>query len=253
MINYTSYRDKYIVSLTVPTGTQVITYEVIMYGSTVFYGQMNYGGTGKFELDCSDWIESWIAAQTNDVTSCSLTVNVRFDGGSTQARTVTWTPSILTMLPISHAQDKYGELYLINSGFRLYANTAMKIPLMVENESLKGKTIDNLEKVTYTDKFGNKHNASSRNRYEIECYVDPDWLATATNKDVDYAGVMLACQGALRAVLTVQDIKISGMYLTSNNVQLNGRVKDIERVETRSRYTSSTPLPTYKITFEVYN
>ena len=130
------------------------------------------------------------------------------------------------------------------------APTDIVVPLVVVNGKIKGKTTDNLNKITYMDRYGDTHNSVMTNNYEVECYIDPDWLSVKTGDDLVYEKVMIALQNAKKTYLC-SNAAISGIDCTSSFV-LEGRVKDVEKVETYSSYNTSNRIPTYKITFEVY-
>ena len=124
------------------------------------------------------------------------------------------------------------------------------IPLKVKSGILSGKTINNLDKITYTDRYGDRHNSAVSNKMEIECYVDDSWLKTFTGNDITYAKLMSAIQSARNSLLT-GNATISGMDITGP-VNLKCRVKDIETIETYSVYSANNKIPSYKITIEIY-
>lgn len=138
------------------------------------------------------------------------------------------------------------NLLLINSDL----NGDINVPLAVTNSVLRGKTVNNLDKISFMDRYGDTHNASISNSYELECYVDPDWLKTSTGNDLGYEAVMAAMQSA-RKTLLIGTAKISGMR-TDDLTMLNCRVKDVEKVETYSRYNGTHRVPSLKITIEIY-
>lgn len=124
------------------------------------------------------------------------------------------------------------------------------VPLLIKSGKVVGKTVNNLDKTTYIDRYGDMHNSITTNKYEIECYVDPDWLSVTSGNDLNYEKLMLAIQNAKRSFFC-STAPISGMDCTSEYV-MEGRVKDIEKIETYSSYNTNKRVPTYKITFEVY-
>lgn len=133
------------------------------------------------------------------------------------------------------------------------------IPLLVKSGMLYGKTIDNFTKDTYMDRWNDNHNSDMSNRYEIECYVDPEWLNIGTGRDMLYSKVMTAMQNALECYITLgDDVSISGIDRSASYVYndydhvIRGHVKDVESVETTSSYSSERRNPSIKITFEVY-
>lgn len=130
------------------------------------------------------------------------------------------------------------------------APTDIVLPLKVRNGQIVGKTVNNLEKTTYMDRYGDTHNSVMTNSYEIECYIDPEWLIVGTGSDLTYEKLMLACQNAQKTYLastaTISGIESNGSFM------LEGRIKDIEHIETYSSYNTNHKIPSYKITFEVY-
>lgn len=123
------------------------------------------------------------------------------------------------------------------------------VPLKVKNNMLAGKTINNLDKTTYIDRYGNTHNASMTNTWELECYIDPDWILLFSGYDYEYEDIMLACQNAKTSYITLENVQVSGCTGVG---PVKGRVKDIEKIETHSSYSNNKKVPTYKITFECY-
>lgn len=147
---------------------------------------------------------------------------------------------------IKDGECPYFNLLLINSDFQGDIN----VPLAVNNSVLRGKTVNNLDKISFMDRYGDTHNASVSNSYELECYVDPDWLKTSTGNDLGYEALMLAMQSARKTFL-IGTAKVSGMR-TDGFTMLNCRVKDVEKVETYSRYNGTHRVPSLKITIEIY-
>ena len=252
MINYSTNRSKYIVKPTVPSGTEVVNYTVIMNQEVIFVGRSRYFG-GDYEVDCSDYFESYIAKQTTNVNSVSVTVNFTFDDDPTvTAITCSWTPDTLN-LPEPAAAAPFAHLVLTNCGFLMEGGVSVRIPLSVTNNILDGKTINHLEKVNYIDRYGDSHNGSMTNHYELECYVDPCWIDVKTKDDFEYVKVALALQGSQKTVLYGLGVGISGMDVnTSTGFLMEGKVKDIEQIETYSSYSTNKKVPSYKITFEIY-
>ena len=58
-------------------------------------------------------------------------------------------------------------------------------------------------------------------------------------------------QNADSTILNAKGCKISGMkpFFTTH---LPGRVKDVERIETYSSYSTNKKVPSYKIVFEIF-
>lgn len=259
MINIYNNRERYILKPTVPDGTETITYEVSIAGTTIFVGKTRYFG-GTYEVDCSDWIDSYIQ-RNNNTSMLSVVVQVvfTFDNGqgSTQTQTMqcSWSVSSVWLNKPATTGSEYAVIQLYNSGFIHNSDSGhFYVPLDFRNGILEGKTIDKLEKVNYIDRYGDSHNGSMTNRYELECYIDPCWLFVKTGDDNTYEKVMMALQNAKRSVLLLKGVSVSGIYNSSPQTAwtLEGKVKDIERVETYSSYSVERRIPTYKITFEVY-
>lgn len=252
MINYSTNRNKYIVKPTIPDGTEVINYTVIMNEEVIFVGKSKYFG-GDYEVDCSDFIESYIAKQTTNVNSASVTVNFTFDDDpKVTAITCSWVPYVIN-LPEPAAKSPFVYLILTNCGFVMNGGVSVKVPLSFKNGLLDGKTVNHLKKVNYIDKYGDSHNGSMTNHYELECYVDPCWLDVKTKDDFEYVKVALALQGSKKTTLYGMGVGISGMNVnTGSGFLMEGKVKDIEQIETYSSYSTDKKVPSYKITFELY-
>lgn len=252
MINYSTNREKYIVKPIIPTGTGVVNYTVIIDQEVIFVGKSRYFG-GDYEVDCSDFIDTYITKASINVTSVTVTVNFTFDDDPTvTALTCTWTPTLLN-LPEPAAAEPFVYLILTNCGFVMDGGVSVEVPLSFKNGLLEGKTVNHLEKVNYIDRYGDSHNGSMANRYELECYVDPCWLDVKTKDDFEYVKVALALQGSKRTALYGMGVGISGMSMdTGSGFYIEGKVKDIEQIETYSSYSTDKKVPTYKITFEVY-
>ena len=276
MIDINAHRGMYVITPVVPVNTEKIVYEVTIGGVMIFVGRTQYFG-GTYEIDCRDWLDTYLAKATTNVTSVTISIAFTFydeDGTtlSTQTRTLTWQPIMLGLTPPPQPADyskTYCNIELLNCGFIFNGNVAVRVPLQLSNLTLVGKTINNLEKVTYVDKYGDTHNGSLSNSYELECYIDPDWLDVDTNKDMNYEMIALALQGAQKATLKgcgaggFTPIHISGMFTSYVNpggggtmplqyFEIPGRVKDVKKVETYSAYSTKKKIPTYKITFEIY-
>ena len=252
MINYSTNREKYIVKPTIPDGTQVVNYTVIIDQEVIYVGKSRYFG-GDYEVDCSDFIESYIAKSSTNVSSVSVVVNFTYDDDPTvHALVCGWAPYVLN-LPEPAAAAPFVYLILTNCGFLMDGGVSVKIPLSHTNNMLDGKTINHLEKVNYIDRYGDSHNGSMTNHYELECYVDPCWLDVKTKDDFEYVKVALALQGAKSTALYGMGVGISGMNVdTSTGFYMEGKVKDIEQIETYSSYSTDKKVPSYKITFEIY-
>ena len=252
MINYSTNREKFIVKPTVPTGTQVVNYTVIMNEEVIYVGKSRYFG-GDYEVDCSDFFDSYLSKSIANVNSMSVTVNFTFDDNPTvTALTCSWTPYLLN-LPEPAAAEPFVYLSLTNCGFVMDGGVSVKVPLSFKNGLLEGKTIIHLEKVNYIDSYGDSHNGSMTIHYELECYVDPCWLDVKTKDDFEYVKVALALQGSKKTSISGMGVGISGMNVnTGSGFLMEGRVKDIEQIETYSSYSTDKKVPSYKITFEIY-
>ena len=82
--------------------------------------------------------------------------------------------------------------------------------------------------------------------------MDPCWFSVTTGDDLEYEKLFLALQNSKITTLDLVNVTISGIEFGSNIEQLIGRVKDIEKIETYSSYSTDKKVPSYKITFEVY-
>lgn len=140
----------------------------------------------------------------------------------------------------------YFNLLLMNSDIEGDVN----VPLQVQNGILKGKSTNRLDKVEYMDIYGDTHNSSVTNSYELECFVDSEWLKTMTGEDLGYEELMMAMQSSRKSLL-IGNGKISGMR-TDGDTILDCRVKDIEKVDTHSRYNGNNRVPSLRITLEIY-
>lgn len=252
MINYSSNRGRYILRPTVPVGTEDIQYEVSIGGNLIYIGRTKY--FGNFEVDCSDWLESYIMSKgsTMVLTSVTITVVFTYDGSTTQSMTVNWTPGTIN-LTAPTLGSAYAYLSLSNCGF-LFTNPVgvIQVPLSVTNGIIDGKTINTLDKINYMDKYGDMHNGGMTNHYELECYIDPCWFKVETGKDLEYEKVILALQNAQETTLVTYNVKISGMDSSNTSNNIKGRVKDVEQIDTYSSYSTNKKVPSYKITFEIY-
>lgn len=274
MIDFRAHRGKYVITPVIPVDTVKISFEVYVAGVLTFVGQTQYFG-GTYEIDCRDWIDAYLAKATTDVMTLTIQIDFIFydeDGNSsTSTKTLTWTPDYINLsVPNQNYNNgTYCNIELINCGFRFNGVNRIRVPLWLDDLTLVGKTINNLEKVTYIDKYGDTHNGSLQNRYELECYIDPCWFQVKTNSDLEYEKVILALQGAQSAVLKgcgkggFDPILISGMdtiYVDPvpggtrplQYFEINGRVKDVKKIETYSSYSSKKKVPTLKIVFEIF-
>lgn len=254
MINISTDRNKYILTATVPSGTTDIQYNVSVEGNLVFQGKTKYFG-GAYSVDVSDWLEAYLTSRTTDVTSVTVSVVFKYfvsGGVSQQVMSCTWTPEIINVGSGTAASNIY--LTLTNSGFLRTGNNTLTIPLSVKNGILEGKTTNKLEKIGYTDRYGNNHNGSMTNHYELECYIDPCWRPDVkTRQDVEYEKIMLAIQNSKKTVLqSTGTVRISGMTYSGYGYYMDVHVKDVEKVETYSSYSGDHKVPTYKITLEVF-
>ncbi len=277
MINNTVTRGKYILKPTVPSGTVTVDYTVKVSGqlngstnisaSTVFVGKSRYFG-GDYEVDCSDWIDAFITKYNkyngSYTTVNKVTVAVEFiftdenNLTSGQDMSCVWEPMVvLVTTPTFDNACGNCQLTLYNSGF--YSNwastsTPLRVKILTQAGHVVGKSINNLEKTDYMDRYGDKHNGSITNHYEIECYVDPDWFHFTHYSDVSYNYLMTAMQSAKAATLGPTSNSVCGFpgISYSGGTILEGRVKNVEKVEAASIYSSGQKVPTMKITFEVY-
>lgn len=250
MINLSAFRGKYILKPDIPVGTEEITYEVILNNTLIFVGKSRYFG-GTYEVDCSDFIETYLKKGEKTV---SLNVRFTYNGGITETLSLSWSPDYINLPAISTTESSYAYIELSNSGF-LIGNTTtnypVRIPLDIKNGVLSGKTINRLDKTTYIDRYADIHNGGMTNHYELECYIDPCWLEVTTGNDLEYEKLMLAMQNADSTTLNAKGCKISGMNLFFT-AQIPGRVKDVEKIETYSSYSTNKKVPSYKIVFEIY-
>lgn len=273
MINIHSTRGRYVLKATVPSDTEIIRYEVSVANTVVFVGQSRYFG-GDYEVDCSDWIDSYLSKATVEVTSLKVSIDFTYiledETTQTQTKTLYYYPDVLYLTaPSTTTSDTYCVLTLLNSGFSFELGGAIKVPLMLRGKTLVGKTINNLEKVTWTDRYGDVHNGSLTNKYELECFIDPCWLSVKTNSDLEFEKVQLALQNSRKTMLIAcgaggyENILISGMDTSFTAVmpspvpdpakfEMECRVKDVKKVETYSAYSQNKKVPTYRITLEIY-
>lgn len=279
MIDIKAHRGMYVFTPAIPVGTESINYEVSIGGDLIFVGHTKYFG-GTYEIDSRDWFDSYIWNQTQaDTLVTSVTLSIAFtfydeDGTtiSTSTLSKTWQPIMLGLTPPPQPADyskTYCNIELLNCGFIFNGGVKVRVPLQVCGTKLVGKTINKLEKITYVDKYGDTHNGSMSNSYELECFIDPDWLNVKTNGDMNYEMIALALQGAQKSTLKgcgeggFTPIQISGMDTVYVNpggggtmplqyFNIPGRVKDVKKVETYSSYSNKKKLPTIKVTFEIY-
>ena len=277
MINISISRGIYILTPTVPSTTVQIDYTVSVSGqlngstnisaSTVFVGKSRYFG-GDYEVDCSDWIDAFITKYNkyngNYTTVTSVTVSIAFtytnddNTTSTQTKTCTWTPDTINLAaPTFDGACGSCQLVLYNSGFVNYGSSSqpLKIKILTFRGRVIGKVTNNLDKTDYMDRYGDKHNGSITNKMEVECYVDPDWYHINNNNMVFYNQLMTAMQCAKKSVLGPPSgsvCSIQGFTFTGGGTTLDGRVKNVEKVDIYSSYNVNQKVPTMKITFEVY-
>ena len=273
MINYTTNRSKYILKPTVPAGTTDISYTVSIGGNLVFLGKTKYFG-GDYEVDCSDWIDAYIASKSQigrpmtRLMQIIVTVVFTYSGGTSQTMTLTWEPDLINLediiIPpyVDDSTPPYACLMLLNSGFYINdpAYDYLIIPLSFHNKILDGKTINHLDKVTYTNKYGDVQNLSVSNYYEIECFIDPCWLHVETglrnyqfqHVDIEYEKVMLALQSAPYSLLKTYLVNISGIEWHIEPRTADVHIKDVEKIETYSSYSTDKKVPTLKITLEAF-
>ena len=253
MINLSVFRGKYILKPDIPVGTEEITYEVTINSTLIFVGKSRYFG-GTYEVDCSDFIETYLRKGRQTV---SLNVRFIYDGGTSQTLSLSWSPDYINLPAIDTTdttESSYAYIELSNSGFLIGDSTTnypVRIPLDIKNGVLSGKTINRLDKTTYIDRYADIHNGGMTNHYELECYIDPCWLEVTTGNDLEYEKLMMAMQNADSSILNVKGYKISGMnpFIAT---QMPGRVKDVEKIETYSSYSTNKKVPSYKITFAIY-
>ena len=253
MINLSAFRGKYILKPDIPVGTKEITYEVIMNNTLIFVGKSMYFG-GTYEVDCSDFIETYLRKGEQ---TALLKVRFIYDGGTSQTLSLSWSPDYINLPAIDTTdttESSYAYIELSNSGFLIGDSTTnypVRIPLDVKNGIVSGKTINRLDKTTYMDRYADIHNGGMTNHYELECYIDPCWLEVTTGNDLEYEKLVLAMQNAGSASLNAKGCKISGIK-PFFETKLPGRVKDVERIETYSSYSTNKKVPSYKIVFEIY-
>lgn len=277
MINTTDDRGIYILTPTVPSSTETIDYTVSLSGQlngstsissyVVFVGKTRYFG-GTYEVDCSDWIDSFITkynrynGSLTTVTKCVVSVVFTYTSDqnltSTQNMSYTWTPETISLpQPTFGGVCGEGQIKLYNSGYVHYNQTSspLTIKLLTYGGQLIGQTDNIIDKTTYMDKYGDTHNASATNKFEIECYVDPDWFhIKGRNSGITYNKLMTAMQTARTSFIGSPSsgvINIPGIQ-TSGGATFEGRVKDVEKVEMPSTYNVNRKVPTMKITFELY-
>lgn len=267
MININDIRQLYILYPTVPSGTTDISYTVSIGGNLVFLGKTKY--FGDFEIDTRDWFDSYLYSMKYNtlVNELTMTVVLTYTGvnsngafTSTATMTKRYTPYDINLPYLIYNQD--GAFAYINiwgnCGFLMTRpdnqnKVAPHIPLSVKNGMLEGKTINKLDKITYMDKYGNTRTGSITNQYELECFVDPCWLQVETGDDLEYEKVMLALQNFTYGTLVVSsNVKISGMDTHYHTGQISFvHVKDVEKIETYSSYSTDKKVPTLKITLEI--
>ena len=271
MIDISIYRGRWMIVPAIPVTTDEIDYVVSVEGDQVFVGKTVYFG-GTYEIDTRDFIDAYIAKQTTQVSSVTVSIDFTYyaEGTqlSTQTKSVTWTPDVLSLPVPAHTDAAtWCQLVLMNCGFEFNGHGQIRVPLQLSGLTLVGKTINNLEKITYIDRYGDTHNGSLTNHYELEVYVDPEWLNVKTNNDLYYEMVMLALQNSQKTTLCgvgeggFTPLNISGIDMSYHvvtraparrEIEVEGRVKDVQKVETYSSYSTQKKLPTIKVTFEIY-
>lgn len=250
MIICDSNQRKYKLTVTPPDETEIIDYDIYLPNMTVsaYHGKTRYFG-GNFELDLSDWVEAcW--NDPNFPSSGTIQIDFVYDESTTVVvKTMSYDKELISMTQPSTG-NAYIDLY--NSDFKLtnVSNDHIRIPLLYENDILKGKVNNNIDKTVFMDKYGNVHNSTSDNWYEIECYFEIP--PVITKSDVVYQQIMGAFQSARESTLYLTNsVKISGMKCGSSTT-LPCHIKDIEKVTTYSRYNTTNNVPVYKITLEIY-
>ena len=264
MINIKKYRGEFILHPTVPTGTETIDYQVRVNSTVVYAGQTRWFGD-EYTVDLKDWIDSYITreeAAGRQVYQVTVVVDFVYTDedniSSGQSIQYTWTPEVLGAdLPMPVQSQTCPRMYieLSNSGFIHYdqQTSKVKIPLMCQKGRLICRNRNRLIKTTYMDKYGDTHNGSMDNRYELEVYVDPDWLGVqSSNNSYRYECVMLALQNALSASMKCEYFITIPGFFSSSTTDMPGRVKDIESVDVRTYYNADHKVPTLKITYEIY-
>lgn len=267
MINITSTQKRNIWTPNIPSTWDEIDYRVFRQyqGDLIFQGRCV--NTGDFQLDMNDWIEQiWDETDTRlSYTPQSLYVTAQRAGGSPVDMVSSYfsTDRMDTGIisnPTPNARPGHFDIIFQNSDFKGYTTTGqteynVKIPLQSINGVLNGKTINKLDKVTYTDKFGDTHNSMADNHIEVECYVDASYLAKylniRTGDDEKYNQLMMMAQTA-RNVILKGNGKISGISQGGSLRELYCRVKDVEQTETHFRYSVTNHIPTLKFTLEIY-
>lgn len=261
--------DAFVVKPTVPVNTELIEYTVSVRGKvgvtvtsyvTVFVGKTRYFG-GVYEIDYSDWVDAFLSdhqdtASLVDYVEVKIDLTYTSDLGvtSTQSITKKWLPYELVLRIPTFENCGGAKLVLYNSGVcnRDAEENIFIIKLLCRKDVLVGKTNMIFNKTNYMDKYGDVHNGSMNNKYELECYIDPEWMKI--NEEVtEYNAVIAALMSAKRTFLRSENgLKIRGLNAISQTIELEGRVKDVERVEVYSTYNTNQKVPTLKITFEVY-
>lgn len=267
MINYSTTRGEYILKATVPASTEHIDYEVYIWGTVggvvtaeelVFVGQSRYFG-GDYEIDCEDWVDTFLSDNldvNSIVTGCYIKIILTYtsDLGVQSSQTLTrlfYPKQVDVDVPTFDACGG-AELILYNSWFyNDSTDKLMKVKLLTKGFRLVGRVDNIMHKTTYMDKYGDVHNGSTSNKYELECYIDPEWLNMKDSGDT-YGAVMAALQSSKKTIFRgVHTLFILGMGIYGVG-DMEGRVKDVEKVEVYSTYSVRQKLPTLKITFEVY-
>lgn len=275
MINLVENRKLYVVKPTIPSGTEKIDYSVYVDNVLVFVGSSKYFG-GDYEVDLSDFIESKILSYPvseeamGGASSIIIRVVFSYDNGTTETKYGSYEPYIISSAVIPEPAYFSSATYIRLGNSQVWGEGPdptdptqtimyhLKIPVKTYNGYVVGKTINNIEKTTYIDRNGNSHNGGVVNNYEIECYLDSDALnVTSKNNDMIYEKVIMALQSAGVFWLSLgEGVNIKGLdrdNYGNNRLDLLGRVKDIEKVELYSTYSTTNKVPSLKITFEIYN
>ena len=263
MISVKKYRGEFIFYPTVPSGTETIEYQVKLNDNVVYVGKTRWFG-GEYSVDLEDWIDSYVAdeeASGRQVYNMTATVTFIYtDGGGSTSRQVMlyyWVPSPLGVdlpRPVQSQSCPFMYIELSNCGFVHYDSpeSKVRIPLLCRSGKLICGSSNRLIKTTYIDKFGDVHNGSIHNKYELDCYVDAEWLGMSSGNSFRYECVMAALQSALSASMKCEyPMYVPGFYGESAT-DLPGRVKDVEKVDVRTYYDADHKVPTLKITFEIY-
>lgn len=257
MIDISNQQRKNIWKPTIPDTWDGIVYKVYSNSQSIaplFQGKAI--NNDDFEIDVTDWIEQeW--NRTGDATfvlpsPLYVVVENSADSSENIGEVFSMDKNASTIPPYTATDETYMTLTFKNSDFKdNNGGYDISIPLQVCNGILRGKTINNITKTTYMDRYNDIHNSTATNKIELECYVDSDWLHTLTGSDRKYTEIMMVAQTA-RGTHLNGNAQISGFNMVTDISNLNCRVKDIQKIETYSRYNQSHPIPSLKITIEIY-